>query len=83
MTRPMTLDRLSPEVRAKLARIQARQANRDRLKRIREALARIQAEIAAALDRKRQASASDREYLEDQLLRRIKSVRADVNMLET
>jgi hypothetical protein len=73
---------LNPELQAKLGRIQARQATRDRLKRIREALARIEAEIAAALDRKRQASASGAEYLEDHLLRRMKSVRADVDSLE-
>jgi hypothetical protein len=76
------LRQLSPELQNKLVRIQARQANRDRLKRIREALRRIEEEIAAALDRKQQASATVREYSEDRLLRQVKSARVDCDALE-
>jgi hypothetical protein len=78
----VTLRQLSPEVRAKVARAETRTANRDRLARIKEALARIEAEIAARLYQKRQASASDREYPEERLLRRVRSARAECDAME-
>jgi hypothetical protein len=71
----------SPAMQAKLDRVLARRASRDRLKRIREALARIQAELEAAIEQHR-LSYSQGTFVEERWLREIKRVQFDLDSLE-
>jgi hypothetical protein len=58
-----------------------RQASRDRLKRVREALRRIQAELEAAV-REHRKSVSMGTFAEERWLQQIESLRLDLEMLE-
>jgi hypothetical protein len=74
---------LAPDVAAKLARVEARQENRGRLSRIREAVARIEAELEHALaEQRRSAWASSECSREAVLLRAIESLAFDWERLE-
>jgi hypothetical protein len=81
----MTLVRDRPldhATQAKLNRLLLRQANRDRLARIRIAVDRINQEIAAARDKKRLSVGGHVDCFEDGLLRRLRNLRADLELLE-
>jgi hypothetical protein len=75
---------LDHATQAKLDRFLVRQANKDRLAKIKLALARINQELAQALaGRQKQVGGPDPgESFEDALFRRLKSLRADLDLLE-
>lgn len=74
---------LSPELSAKLKRIEAISENRARLARVRAALDRIAEVLRRAVEARRQASLGGAELaLETGLLREIQAARADLDGVE-
>jgi hypothetical protein len=71
----------SPAVQTKLDRVRLRTENRARLSRIREALRRIEDELAAAVEHHRKSFTSA-DLAEEGWLKRIRVVRAEIRALE-
>jgi hypothetical protein len=78
MTSPRPFDRAT---QAKLDRVLARQANRDRLKHIKEAIAQIETDLEAVIKQRRR-SFSSADFIEERWLREIQIVSADLEILE-